>query len=160
MSALFSQIGLVTVSEEILARAGGLTDKERAQIDLYPLRSAKQILFARGLDKTTMLRVVATYESKVDYAIPQKTESGELQLVMPKVGLGVYGKIIAIVDCYDALTARRPFREAYGPEIALALMSSDLKYKFDPVMLRVFMKVMAIQPIRILDKSESTLRIG
>jgi HD-GYP domain-containing protein (c-di-GMP phosphodiesterase class II) len=161
MSALFSQIGLIGVPEEILARAGGLSDKERAQIDLFPLRSAKKILSARGLDKTTMLRVVATYESKVDFAIPQKNEeTGDLELVMPKVGLGIYGKIIAIVDCYDALTSHRPFREAYGPEIALALMSSDLKYKFDPVLLRVFMKVMAIQPIRILDKSESTLRIG
>jgi HD-GYP domain-containing protein (c-di-GMP phosphodiesterase class II) len=58
------------------------------------------------------------------------------------------------------LTSNRPFREAYGPEIALALMSSELKYKFDPVLLRIFMKVMAIQPIRILGKSESTLRIG
>lgn len=161
MAALFSQVGLLQVPEEILSRAGGLSERERAQVDLYPLRSAKRILFARGLDKTTMLRVVATYESKVDYAIPQKGEQLEtMRLVMPKVGLGVYGKIIAIVDCYDALTSKRPFRDPYGPEIALALMSSDLKYKFDPVLLRIFMKVMAIQPIRILGKSESTLRIG
>jgi HD-GYP domain-containing protein (c-di-GMP phosphodiesterase class II) len=79
---------------------------------------------------------------------------------MPKVGLGIYGKVIAIVDTYDALTSKRPFREAYGPEIALALMSSEIKYKFDPVLLRVFMKVMAIQPIKILDKANSRLRVG
>ncbi|MCK6545972.1 hypothetical protein L6R52_08890 [Myxococcota bacterium] len=160
MAALFSQIGLVGMPDEVLQRPGGLNEEERAMIDRYPLRSAKKILFSRGLDKTTMQRIVATYESKVDYAIPQRTEDGEIELVMPKVGLGIYGKIIAIVDCYDALTSKRPFREAYGPEIALALMSSEIKYKFDPVLLRVFMKVMAIQPIKILDKSESTLRIG
>lgn len=79
---------------------------------------------------------------------------------MPKIGLGIYGKIMAIVDTYDALTSRRPFRDPYGPEIALALMSSEIKYKFDPVLLRVFMKVMAIQPVRILNKTESTVRIG
>jgi HD-GYP domain-containing protein (c-di-GMP phosphodiesterase class II) len=160
MAALFSQIGLLQVPEEIMSRAGQLSDRERQQIDLSPLRSAKKILFARGLDKTTMLRVVATYESKVDYAIPQKDGMETMRLVMPKLGLGIFGKIIAIVDCYDALTSKRPFRDPYGPEIALALMSSDLKYKFDPVLLRIFMKVMAIQPIRILGKSESTLRIG
>jgi HD-GYP domain-containing protein (c-di-GMP phosphodiesterase class II) len=160
MASLFSQIGLVGVPDDVMHRPGGLSDEERAMIDRYPLRSAKKILFSRGLDKTTMQRIVATYESKVDYAIPQRLEDGEIELVMPKVGLGIYGKIIAIVDCYDALTSKRPFREAYGPEIALALMSSEIKYKFDPVLLRVFMKVMAIQPIKILDKSESTLRIG
>jgi HD-GYP domain-containing protein (c-di-GMP phosphodiesterase class II) len=160
MAALFSQVGLVDVPNEILSRPGGLKKAERALIDLYPLRSAKRILRARGLDKTTMHRIVATFESKVDYAIPQKAADGEVELVMPKVNLGTYGKIIAICECYDALTSARPFREPYGPEIALALMSSDIKYKFDPVFLRVFMKVMAIQPIKILKKEDSTVRIG
>ncbi|MEQ8563576.1 MAG: hypothetical protein RMA76_01630 [Deltaproteobacteria bacterium] len=160
MAAMFSQVGLVGISEDILARKGGLTDEERKEIDLFPLRSAKKILFSRGLDKSTMARIVAAYESKVDYAIPRRTADGEIELVMPKMGLGIYGKIIAICETYDALTSKRPFREAYGPEIALALMSSEIKYKFDPVLLRVFMKVMAIQPIKIMSDGERNLRIG
>ncbi len=160
MAALFSQVGLVGVSEEILSRKGGLTDEERKEIDLFPLRSAKKILFSRGLDKSTMARIVAAYESKVDFAIPRRTADGEIELVMPKMGLGIYGKIIAICETYDALTSKRPFREAYGPEIALALMSSEIKYKFDPVLLRVFMKVMAIQPIKIMGEGERNRRIG
>jgi HD-GYP domain-containing protein (c-di-GMP phosphodiesterase class II) len=160
MAALFSQIGLIGVPDEIMHRAGGLSDEERKLIDLYPLRSAKKILFTRGLDKTTMNRIVAAYESKVDYAIPRKMPDGEIELVMPKMGLGMYGKVIAIAETYDALTSKRPYREAYGPEIALALMSSQIKYKFDPVLLRVFMKVMAITPIKILDKANSRLRVG
>ncbi|MBI2374161.1 MAG: hypothetical protein HYV07_09190 [Deltaproteobacteria bacterium] len=160
MAALFAQIGLVDVPEKILRKNGSLNEKERALIDMYPLRSAKRILMSRGLDKTTMSRVVASYESKVDYAIPQRDASGDIQLVMPKVNLGVFGKIIAIVDCYDALTSRRPFREAYGPEVALALMSGDIKYRFDPVLLRIFMKTMAIQPIKILGGEDGSMRIG
>ncbi len=160
MAALFSQIGLVDLPDAIMHRPGGLTDEERKLIDLYPLRSAKRILNTRGLDKTTMMRIVAAYESKVDYAIPRKTAEGEVELVMPKMGLGIYGKIIGICECYDALTSRRPYREAYGPEIALAVMSSQLKYRFDPVLLRIFMKVMAIQPIRILDASDARIRMG
>jgi HD-GYP domain-containing protein (c-di-GMP phosphodiesterase class II) len=160
MAALFSQLGTLDVPDEVLSRRGGLTRQERAVVDLCPLRTAKKILQTRGFDKTTMQRIVASYEAKVDYAVPKRDENGEIQLVMPKVNLGVYGKIIAIVDCYDALTSKRPFREAYGPEIALALMTSDMKYKFDPTLLRIFMKVMAIQPIKILKKEESTLRIG
>ncbi len=161
MAALFSHIGLVGMPERILNRKGKLNDDERRLIDLYPLRSARRILATRGLDKTTMTRIVAAYESRVDYAIPRKNlETGDVELVMPKMGLGMYGKVIAISDCYDALTSRRPFREAYGPEIALALMSSQIKYKFDPILLRIFMKVMAIQPIKIMEDGQGTLRIG
>lgn len=160
MAALFSQVGLIDLPEAIVNKRGGLTQEERRQVDLFPLRSAKKILTGRGLDRTTMMRIVAAYESKVDFAIPRKGPDGEVQLVMPKMGLGTYGKIIAICETYDALTSRRPFREAYGPEIALALMSSEIKYKFDPILLRVFMKVMAIQPIKILEGEQSRLRIG
>ena len=160
MAAMFSQVGMVDVPEYVQAKPTSLTDDERKQVDLFPLRSAKSILRARGLDKTTMMRIVAAYEAKVDFAIPRKLADGEIELVMPKMGLGVYGKVIAIAECYDALTSRRPFREAYGPEIALALMYGQIKYKFDPVLLRVFMKVMAIQPIKILEQGANTVRVG
>lgn len=159
MAALFASVGMVSVSDKILGKPASLSDEERRLVDLHPLRSARSILASRGLDRTTMMRVVATYESRVDYALPRRNEDGEVELVMPKLGLGAFGRIIAICDSYDALTSKRPFREAYGPEIALALMSSELKYRFDPELLRVFMKVMAIQPIKILGTG-ATLRIA
>lgn len=159
MASLFSCIGMVGIPQEVLAQPGPLSDEQRRLVDLHPLLSARSILAARGLDKTTMMRVVAAYESRVDYALPRRRDDGEVELVMPKMGLGAFGRIIAICDTYDALTSRRPFREAYGPEIALALMSGELKYRFDPELLRVFMKVMAIQPIKLLG-SGASLRIA
>lgn len=160
MAALFSQIGLVGIPNKILQKPGSLSQEERELVDLLPIKTAKRILMTRGLDKSSMNRVVATFESKVDYAVPRKGEDGEIELVMPKVNLGIYGKIIAIVETYDALTSARPYREAYGPEIALALMSGDIKYKFDPALLRVFMKVMAIQPIKIMGEGGGKMRFS
>ena len=160
MAAMFSQVGMVSIPDELANRKGRLTDEERKLIDLFPLRSAKRILQTRGLNLNTMMRIVAAYEAKVDFAIPRKLPDGEIELVTPRMGLGMYGKIIAIAECFDALTSKRPFREAYGPEIALALMFGEMKYKFDPVLLRVFMKVMAIQPIRILEDEANTIRLG
>lgn len=160
MAAIFSQVGLADLPDRVLSRRGRLSPEERRDVDLYPLRSAKAILATRGLDKTTMSRIVAAYESHVDYAVPRRRLDGEVELVLPKVGLGPFGKIIAIADCYDALTSRRPFREAYGPEIALALMASELKHRFDPGILRVFMKTMAIQPVKILDSGPKSFTVA
>ncbi len=156
MSALFSQVGLASLPRAMLDRKGGLTESERRLVDLYPLRTAKTILATRGLDQTTMHRIVSAYESHVDYARAKKRPDGEVELVKPKVGLSVFGRIIAIAGTFDALTSRRPFREPYGPHIALALMASELKHRFDPDLLRVFMKVMAIQPVRIVESARVT----
>ena len=89
-----------------------------------------------------------------------KDQNGNVRLVMPKVELGLYGSIINIAACYDALTSARPFRESYGPEVALTLMMSDMMYKFDPFLLRVFQKVMAIQPVRILQPGQQSIAFG
>lgn len=151
MAALFSQVGLATMPRSLLDRSGGLTPSERQEVDLHPLRTAKTILATRGLDQTTILRVVSAYEGHVDFARPKKQPDGSVELVQPRLGLGLFGRIVAIAECFDALTSSRPFREAYGPQIALALMASELKHRFDPDLLRVFMRVMAIQPLRILE---------
>lgn len=159
MAALFSQVGLATLPRQLLERSGGLTPAERAQVDVHPLRTAKTILATRGLDQTTMLRVVSAYEAHVDYMRLKEMPNGEVELVPPKLGIGPYGRIVAIAECFDALTSRRPFREAYGPQIALALMASELCHRFDPDLLRVFMKAMAIQPLRILEPG-TTVRLA
>jgi hypothetical protein len=39
-------------------------------------------------------------------------------------------------------------------------MASELKHRFDPALLRVFMKAMAIQPIRILDSGGQSLTVA
>jgi HD-GYP domain-containing protein (c-di-GMP phosphodiesterase class II) len=67
------------------------------------------------------------------------------------------GKIVAISATYDALTSERPFREAYGPEIAMTLMVGEMRYKFDPHLLRVFMKVMAIQTVKVMKPGQRSI---
>ena len=61
---------------------------------------------------------------------------------------------------FDALTSTRPFRDAYGPEIALMLMWTEMRQRFDPELLTVFMKVMAIQPVKILSKRQRSITVG
>ncbi len=159
MAALFHDIGMAEIPNNVVAKPKGLSKEERRMVDLFPLYTVKTMLKGRMLDQSTVKRMVAAYESKVDYSLPMKQPDGSIKLMMPKVELGTYGKIISICATYDALTSARPFREAYGPEVAMTLMVGDMRYKFDPVLLRIFMKVMAIQPVRVLKKG-TTIEIG
>lgn len=160
MAALFHDIGMAEVDQSIVNKRRALTKEERRVIDLYPLHTVKTLLKGRSLDAQMTKHIIAAYESKVDYSMPMKDKDGNVKLMLPKVELGIFGRIINIAACYDALTSARPFRDAYGPEVAMTLMVSDMKYKFDPWLLKIFMRVMAIQPVKIMDKGERTIQIG
>ena len=112
----------------------------------------------KGFTRTTLHRVVATLEYKSDYGTAVRDARGNIQMIIPKSSLGLYAKMIAIAAGFDALTSRRPFRDAYGPEIAMMLMWSELRHKFDPDLLRVFMRVLAIPPVKVLSKRGSRAR--
>jgi HD-GYP domain-containing protein (c-di-GMP phosphodiesterase class II) len=152
--ALFHDAGMATLPDELAGKRGGLTPEERALVARAPLISVRNILMEKGFTRTTLHRVVATLEYKSDYGTAVRDARGNIQMIIPKSALGLYAKMIAIAAGFDALTSRRPFRDAYGPEIAMMLMWSELRHKFDPELLQVFMKVLAIPPVKVLSRRQ------
>jgi len=158
--ALFHDAGMGTVPDELLNKRGALTLEERNIINRAPLISIRNILQEKQINRATLLRLVTTFEHKVDYGTAVRDGQGNIQMIIPKANLGLYAKMIAIAATYDALTSKRPFRDAYGPEVALMLMWTEMRNKFDPDLLKVFMRVMAIQPIKVLTKRQTSVSIG
>jgi len=155
MTGMFHDIGKIDVDDEIIEKRGKLAPDEMKEMRKTPIYSVKKILRARSLNALTVQRIITAFEHKTDFGTPVKDLKGNVSFIVPRSDLGVYSKIIAIADCYDALTSRRPFREAYSSDIALTLMWTELKHKFDPVYLRVFMNVMRVSSVRVLsDKGE------
>ncbi|ABF91366.1 conserved domain protein [Myxococcus xanthus DK 1622] len=158
--ALFHDAGMATLSEELSTKRGALTPEEKQTVQRAPLISVRNILMEKGFSRSTLLRVVTTFEHKTDFGTAVRDSRGNIQMIIPKTNLGVYAKIIAICDAYDALTSKRPYRDAYGPEVALMLMWSEMRNKFDPELLSVFMRVMAIQPVKVLSKRQQSLSVS
>lgn len=158
--ALFHDAGMGTVPDDLLTKRGALTPDERALIARAPLISIRNILKEKSINRSTLLRLVTTFEHKVEFGTAVRDGQGNIQLIIPKANLGLYAKIISISATYDALTSKRPFRDPYGPEVALMLMWTEMRNKFDPELLRVFMRVMAIQPIKVMTRRQQSLTIG
>ena len=158
--ALFHDAGMGTVPDELLNKRGALTLEERNTINRAPLISIRNILQEKQINRATLLRLVTTFEHKVDYGTAVRDGQGNIQMIIPKANLGLYAKLISIAATYDALTSKRPFRDSYGPEVALMLMWTEMRNKFDPDLLKVFMRVMAIQPIKVLTKRQQSVSIG
>lgn len=158
--ALFHDAGMSTIPEELSTKKGALTPEEKAVIQKAPLVSVRNILMEKGITRSTLLRVVTTMEHKTDFGTAVRDAKGNIQMIIPKTNLGVYAKILSICDTYDALTSKRPFRDAYGPEVALMLMWTEMRHKFDPDLLKVFMRVMAIQPVKVLSKRLQNISVA
>lgn len=160
LMALFHETGMSTMPNELLTKRGALSPEEKTTIQRAPYETIKQILAEKNFSKSTLMRMVVASEFKQEFGTAVKDSRGNIQMIIPKGQLSVYAKIISICCVYDALTSKRPYRDAYGPEIALTLMWTEMRHKFDPELLKVFMKVMAIQPIRVLNKNRQTISIG
>jgi HD-GYP domain-containing protein (c-di-GMP phosphodiesterase class II) len=158
--AMFHDAGMVTIPEDLATKRGALTPDEKALIQKAPLISVRNILMEKGFTRSTLLRVVTTFEHKADFGTAVRDTRGNIQMIIPKTNLGVFAKIIAICDAFDALTSKRPYRDAYGPEVALMLMWTEMRSKFDPELLQVFMRVMAIQPVKVLSKRQQNVSLA
>jgi HD-GYP domain-containing protein (c-di-GMP phosphodiesterase class II) len=158
--ALFHDAGMGTVPDELLNKRGALSVDERTTINKAPLISISNILREKQINRSTLLRLVTTFEHKSEFGTAVRDSQGNIQMIIPKANLGLYAKVISIAATYDALTSKRPFRDAYGPEVALMLMWTEMRNKFDPDLLKVFMRVMAIQPIKVLTRRQQSVTVG
>ncbi|MFW5878253.1 MAG: HD-GYP domain-containing protein [Myxococcota bacterium] len=157
--ALFHDAGMATISPEVYSKRGALSPQEKSTVSKAPLQAVRTILQRGGLSRSDVARLVTTIEHHEDYGRAVRNSRGEIDMVIPRSDLSVFSKVVAIANTYDALTSKRPYRDAYGPEIALTLMWTEMRHKFDPELLKIFMKVMAIQPVKVLGGSR-TVSLG
>lgn len=61
----------------------------------------------------------------------------------------LFGRIIKLVDVYDALTSKRPYHEAQPPADAVEYLMAMNGVEFDPGVLSVFLKKVAVYPIDV-----------
>jgi len=144
MLGFIHDIGKIKISDNILNKKGTLTPTERQEISRIPLYTIKLLLHTRTLDKNLMDRIIAISEYNIDFAKSLKNpeEAYRNPNILVKSPIGIYSRILSISHTYDALTSKRPWREAFSVQEALRMMVQDMKGKFDPFILRVFIRLM------------------
>ncbi|MCK7536277.1 MAG: hypothetical protein MZV63_37470 [Marinilabiliales bacterium] len=111
------------MNDELLMKRGKLAPGEMRQVRRSPIYSVKRIIRTRELNKLTIHRIITAYEHKTEFGKPVKDLKGNVSFIVPRNDIGVFSKIIAISDCYDALTSRRPhpgpllFRHRPDPDV-------------------------------------------
>lgn len=142
LSAVFHDLGKIDVPKSILNKPGKLTDQEFKEMKNHSLYSVRQILLLKTTQQKKAEMLLAPFEHHLKYDLsgyPQTPRSKPLSL---------FGRIIAIADVFDALTAPRVYRPyAIIPDRALSIMQEGSGKDFDPLLLKVFINMIGVYPI-------------
>jgi diguanylate cyclase (GGDEF)-like protein/putative nucleotidyltransferase with HDIG domain len=133
IGALLHDVGKIEVPSEILNKPGKLTDDE-FRIMMRHCEAGVELLGDMEFPWDIRPMVLHHHEKWNGKGYPHGL-SGE-NIPLP-------ARILCIADVYDALTSTRSYRQAFGREEALGIMSRDRGEAFDPVLFSIFERMIA-----------------
>jgi len=142
ITALLHDIGKSKVPLEVLNKPGKLDDAEWDQMKKHPLTGVEIVLNLKQLGEINPKMVIGIFDHHLKTNL-----TGYPKLFRKKVP-SLFGRIIQVVDAYDAMTTPRVYRnKCYTPEQVLAIMLRDKGTQFDPILLKIFIGLVGMFPI-------------
>jgi HD-GYP domain-containing protein (c-di-GMP phosphodiesterase class II) len=154
MTALMHDIGKARVPLEILNKTSGLDEREWFIMQAHPWLGALTLFGLRGYDEIPYRSILTAFEHHM------KTDlTGYPRTVRPRQ-LGIFSRIVAVADGFDAATTRRSYQTVpIEPDQVLREMWENPKRGYDPVLVKALINLIGIYPVGtcvILD----TLEVG
>ncbi len=136
-SAPLHDIGKVGIADSILLKPGKLTADEWTIMKTHTTIGADTLrtLIEDGT-RCDYLRV--GYE--IAYCHHEKWDGSGYPRALMAEDIPLSARILALADCYDALTTRRPYKEPWTHEDAMAHVLSQSGSHFDPAVVEAFHK--------------------
>ena len=128
--ALLHDIGKIGISEDIIQKPGKLTEEEYHTIMEHPIIGGK-ILEGIGFLKDARQIVMFHHERLDGSGYPHGLKGKDIPL-------GV--RILQVADVYDALSSKRPYREALSAKESIDIISKDTGTHFDSRVIEAFIK--------------------
>jgi len=128
-AAYLHDIGKIGVPDLVLNKAGALTDAEFAIIKSHPQKAA-EILAHIAFPWGDLISGAKWHHERYDgRGYPDGLKGQEIPLD---------ARIIAVADCYDAMTSNRPYRRALSRTKAISELMAGREKQFDPKIVDTF----------------------
>lgn len=135
-------IGKIRIPDEVLHKPGRLTDMEMNIMKDHVYYGVK-VLEETGIP-SHLVRTVSEHHERLDgYGYPNGARGEEISRP---------GRMLAIADVYDALTADRCYKAGMSSQKALQILLNDAPHKLDKELVQLFIKCMGIYPVGSLVK--------
>lgn len=132
-AALLHDMGKLAIPEFILNKPGRLTAREFSMMQTHVTVGA-DLLSSIDFPYPVVPIVRHHHENWNGTGYPERLRGAEIP---------IGARILAVVDCYDALTSHRPYRPAMAPAIALDILLQRRGTMYDPLVVDAFVAVHA-----------------
>jgi HD-GYP domain-containing protein (c-di-GMP phosphodiesterase class II) len=139
-------IGKVGVPDHILNKPGALTPDELLEMQKHPQYGYEVILKAEGRVGVRDDAILAVAKDIV-YTHHEKWDGTGYPRGLRGTEIPVEGRVMAVVDVYDAITTRSLYRSPLSHEAAVEFIVERTAAHFDPAVVEAFVEVAPRFPI-------------
>jgi len=142
LSAFFHDFGKLDIPRDILLKPDKLSSEERLIIQHHPQYGAEKLIQMQEFSYLPLsaLNVAMEHHTRED-------EKGYPHYTRKK-NIHFFSKIVKIVDFFDAVTTKRPYRKRdFSREDAIKMLRERSGIEFDPLILKVFINMIGELPV-------------
>ena len=138
-SARLYDIGKIFISDTILTKPEKLTNEEFEIMKTHALEGEHIIDQIESLTETNMeflnhAKLFAGYHH-------ERWDGKGYPRKLDRLNIPVHGRIMAVIDVYDALVSKRPYKNPFTPEEAVRIIMDSAGEMFDPLIVEVVFEV-------------------
>jgi len=138
-SARLHDVGKIVIPDAILNKPGKLTDEEFNIMKTHAMEGERiidQIISRTGnnMEFLSYAKIFAGYHH-------ERWDGKGYPRGLARTKIPLLGRIMAIVDVYDALVSERPYKKPLPPDDAIKVIMDNINKHFDPLITHVFNKI-------------------
>jgi HD-GYP domain-containing protein (c-di-GMP phosphodiesterase class II) len=142
MTALLHDVGKAKIPIEVLNKTSGLAEDEWRLIQAHPWRGAMVLFGMRTYDEIPYKSILVAHEHHM------KTDlTGYPRAIRPRT-LGIFSRLVAVADGFDAATTRRAYQSVpIEPDQVLREMWTNPRRGYDPIVVKALINLIGVYPI-------------
>jgi len=137
VAGIFHDMGKLSIDKNILNKEEKLTNEEYCIIKEHPQKSYDFFADKWNISSAVKMGVLCHHENENGTGYPLGLTGNRIH---------PFAKIIHVVDVYDALSSKRPYKKAYAFSEALEYLMGGSTTMFDEKIVNVFMQYVPIYP--------------
>jgi HD-GYP domain-containing protein (c-di-GMP phosphodiesterase class II) len=142
LAALLHDVGKARIPVDVLNKSTGLSEDEWKQMQTHPWLGVLTLFTMRGQAEIPYRQIVVAHEHhmKVDL-------TGYPRAIRPREQ-GIYSRIVAVADGYDAATTRRSYQTVpIQPDQVLREMWENPRRGYDKTLVKAMINLIGVYPI-------------
>jgi HD-GYP domain-containing protein (c-di-GMP phosphodiesterase class II) len=130
-AALLHDFGKIGIEEDILCKPEDLVGSERSEVEKHVLRG--YYILSGFAEFDAALEGIRTHHEHYNgMGYPYGLSNSSIPLI---------GRLLSVVDAYDAMTSDRPYRKAQTKKDAIKILRDKAGTQFDPEVVKIFIKI-------------------